>query len=121
MRAAPLALGRLSGEDDGDRRWPVVVYGDDGERGCPGGPAAHQEHETADGEARVGRTATMACANGGGRRRRRPGRRLRFERPRYDSLDQRVEDGEAETLVRFDLLHGLPNGGDERGTAAGRR
>ena len=33
MRAAPLALGLLSGEDVGDRRQLVVVYGDGAERG----------------------------------------------------------------------------------------
>ena len=67
----------------------------------------------------VGRPeATALRRNGGGRKRRRPERRRRFERPRNDSSDQRVENGEAESLMRFDLPCEAPIDGGERRAAA---
>ena len=47
------------------------------------------------------------------------GQRSPSPAPLVDSLDQRVEDGEAETLVRFDLLRAASNIGGELGQGRG--
>ena len=48
-------------------------------------------------------------------------RRRRFTAPQCDSTGEEEEGVAADLFHRFDLLGGVPNGGDGRGTVAGRR
>ena len=73
--------GRRPAAADGEVRRRRGTRGGGREGRCPGGARAHQEHESADGKGRGGRTARRRCSDGGGQRGEDGDNGLEFGRP----------------------------------------
>ena len=89
---------RQAASGGGPRRW-WSTRELEGQRGCPGGPAAHPRRVYVLGAGGGGLQWWQSCTVAGGRRGRRRGRCRRFQGSRLDSVGVEAEEVTAELLV----------------------